>query len=83
MTEIVQFSRRSFLKLSGASMAAAGLAGAGVSTALADGVTPGTMTYDKIVPTLCEQCVWRCGVYAKIKNGKVVHSPFIYFFQCI
>ncbi len=46
MTEIVQLSRRSFLKLSGATVAAAGLASVGVSTALADGVTPGTLTYD-------------------------------------
>ena len=72
MTEIVQLSRRSFLKLSGAAVAAAGLASTGVSVARADGVTPGTLTYDKIVPTLCEQCVWRCGVLAKVKQGKVV-----------
>jgi thiosulfate reductase/polysulfide reductase chain A len=72
MTEFVQLSRRNFLKLSGATAAAAGLANVGIRTALADGVTPGTLTYDTIVPTLCEQCVWRCGVYAKIKNGKVV-----------
>ena len=57
MTEIVQLSRRSFLKLSGATAAAAGLASIGVSTALAGGVTPGTLTYDKIVPTMCEQYV--------------------------
>ncbi|HSD84519.1 MAG TPA: molybdopterin-dependent oxidoreductase [Anaerolineae bacterium] len=72
MTEIVQLSRRNFLKLSGATMAAAGLASVGVNAALADGVTPGTLTYDKLVPTLCEQCVWRCGVLAKVKQGKVV-----------
>jgi len=70
MTEIVQFSRRNFLKLSGASMAAAGLASSGVKVALAQ--EDGGQTYDKIVPTLCEQCVWRCGVYAKVKDGKLV-----------
>ena len=72
MTEIVQLSRRNFLRLSGATAAAAGLASVGVNTALASGVTPGTLTYDKLVPTMCEQCVWRCGLYAKIKDGKVV-----------
>src|SRR5512135_3283240 len=72
MTEIVQLSRRNFLKLSGATAAAAGLANVGIHTAFADGVTPGTLTYDEMVPTLCEQCVWRCGLYAKIKNGRVV-----------
>jgi thiosulfate reductase/polysulfide reductase chain A len=72
MTEIVQLSRRNFLKLSGATAAAAGLASIGVGHALADGVTPGTLTYDKIVPTMCEQCVWRCGVLAKVKDGRIV-----------
>ncbi len=72
MTEIIQLTRRNFLKLSGTTIAAAGLASVGVNTALASGVTPGTLTYDKIVPTMCEQCVWRCGLYAKIKDGKVV-----------
>ena len=72
MAEIVQLSRRSFLKLSGAAVAAAGLANIGIHTALADGVTPGTLTYNEIVPTMCEQCVWRCGLYAKIKDGRVV-----------
>jgi thiosulfate reductase/polysulfide reductase chain A len=72
MTEIVQLSRRNFLKLSGAAVATAGLANIGIRTALADGVTPGTLTYDKIVPTMCEQCVWRCGLYAKIKDGTII-----------
>ena len=69
MTEIVQLSRRNFLKLSGAAAAAAGLTGTGVKTAFAQ--ENGGLTYDTIVPTLCEQCVWRCGVLAKIKDGKI------------
>ena len=69
MTEIVQLSRRNFLKLSGAAAAATGLAGTGVKTAFAQ--DSGGPTYDTMVPTLCEQCVWRCGVLAKIKDGKV------------
>jgi thiosulfate reductase / polysulfide reductase chain A len=68
MTEIVQLSRRNFLKLSGATLATAGLASTGVKVALAQ---ENGLTYDTIVPTLCEQCVWRCGVLAKIKDGKI------------
>ncbi|CAG0935271.1 thiosulfate reductase / polysulfide reductase chain A [Thermoflexales bacterium] len=68
MTEIVQLSRRNFLKLSGATLAAAGLASMGVKVAWAQ---ENGLTYDTIVPTLCEQCVWRCGVLAKVKDGKI------------
>jgi thiosulfate reductase/polysulfide reductase chain A len=27
---------------------------------------------DGYIPTMCEMCVWRCGVLAKVKDGKVV-----------
>src|SRR5512140_3008997 len=77
MTELVQFSRRSFLKLSGATLAMAGLAGVGGGTAKA--ASSGQLTYDRIVSTMCEQCVWRCGVNAKVRDGKVVKldgNPF-------
>jgi len=73
MTEIIQLTRRNFLKLSGATVAAAGIASVGVKNAFAQsGVTPGTLTYDDIVPTMCEQCVWRCGVLAKVKDGQII-----------
>ncbi|MFN8598072.1 MAG: molybdopterin-dependent oxidoreductase [Anaerolineae bacterium] len=69
--DIIQLTRRNFLKLSGASLAAAGVAGLGVNTAHAAPRTEG-VTYDRVVPTLCEQCVWRCGVLAKVSGDKVV-----------
>ncbi|HZY44888.1 MAG TPA: molybdopterin-dependent oxidoreductase [Anaerolineae bacterium] len=75
--EIVQFSRRSFLKLSGATIGAAGLASLNWSSAKA--AAQDSLTYDKIVPTMCEQCVWRCGVWAKVRDGKIVKldgNPF-------
>ena len=25
-----------------------------------------------IIPSMCEMCVWRCGVLAKVKDGRVV-----------
>ena len=27
---------------------------------------------DGYIPTMCEMCVWRCGVLAKVKDGRVV-----------
>jgi thiosulfate reductase/polysulfide reductase chain A len=75
--EIVQLTRRSFLKLSGASMAAVGVASLNWGSAKA--AAQDGLTYDKIVPTMCEQCVWRCGVWAKVKDGKLVKldgNPF-------
>ncbi|HJW84627.1 MAG TPA: molybdopterin-dependent oxidoreductase, partial [Anaerolineae bacterium] len=70
--EIIQFTRRSFLKGTAATLGALGLAGAGFSTASAAAAEPVRLTYDKIVPTMCEMCVWRCGVWAKVRDGKVV-----------
>ena len=51
----------------------------GFGTAAAARPTGGPLTYDQIVPTMCEQCVWRCGVWAKVRDGKVVKldgNPF-------
>ncbi len=27
--------------------------------------------YDYVVPTMCEMCVWRCGVRARVRNGRI------------
>ncbi|HEY4690560.1 MAG TPA: molybdopterin-dependent oxidoreductase [Anaerolineae bacterium] len=70
--EIIQFTRRSFLKGTAAALGTLGLASIGVGTAAAAPAEVGQLTYDKIVPTLCEMCVWRCGVWAKVRDGKVV-----------
>jgi len=71
--EIVQLSRRNFLKLSGAAIAATSLAGIGAGTAAAAFHSDNTnVTYDHVVRTMCEQCVWRCGVEAKVNNNHVV-----------
>lgn len=69
-------SRRQFLK--GAALAGTGaaLAKAGIfdlTPARAQGTThflPGP-TADYQVYTMCEMCVWRCGVVAKVRNGVV------------
>jgi thiosulfate reductase/polysulfide reductase chain A len=75
MTEIkTTVSRRAFLKLSGTSMGALAAMhflpprvaeaarAAGMLDARGDGV----------IPTMCEMCVWRCGVLAKVQAGRVV-----------
>ena len=67
-------NRRDFLKVAGASAGALAVsqflpprvAEAAISAGLidADG--------DGYIPTMCEMCVWRCGVLAKVKDGRVV-----------
>jgi thiosulfate reductase/polysulfide reductase chain A len=68
-------SRRDFLKIGGAAAGAvaattgmlhAPVAQAAVSANLLD------PDGDGYISTMCEMCVWRCGVRAKVKNGRVV-----------
>jgi thiosulfate reductase/polysulfide reductase chain A len=67
-------SRRQFLKIAGAGTMAAA-AGSGLSThwwgldrnPIGD---PGTQG-DRVVPTFCELCFWKCGVLAHVKDGVV------------
>ncbi|MCK6502053.1 molybdopterin-dependent oxidoreductase [Myxococcota bacterium] len=67
-------SRRSFIKISSATLgtAAAGgaLASRGFSSSRAHGQDPGTEG-DRVVPTFCELCFWNCGVLAHVKDGTV------------
>ena len=74
-----EMSRRQFL---GASAAVAGAlalgsiplsewaAGNGAAPAPQNVSTP-PVKFDREVYSLCEQCVWRCGLRAKVLNGKV------------
>ncbi|MBX3084781.1 MAG: molybdopterin-dependent oxidoreductase [Anaerolineae bacterium] len=67
-------SRRGFLKLSGGTAGAIAMgqflppsvaqvaAKSGLINARGDG----------FIPTMCEMCVWRCGLIAKVKGGRVV-----------
>lgn len=68
------FTRRQFIKISGATAGGAALASGLVTNwwGCDDNpiVDPGT-DGDRIVPTFCELCFWRCGVLAHVKNGKV------------
>ncbi len=67
-------TRRQFIRIGGTGVAAAAL-GSGLSTGwwgLDPDVVhdPGT-DGDRVVPTFCELCFWKCGVLAHVKDGRV------------
>ncbi|HZD56444.1 MAG TPA: molybdopterin-dependent oxidoreductase [Anaerolineales bacterium] len=67
-------SRRDFLKLGSASVGALAL-GKFIPPAVARAAQEvGSLDAngDGYIPTLCEMCVWRCGVLAKVEEGRVV-----------
>jgi|WetSurMetagenome_2_1015567.scaffolds.fasta_scaffold75432_1 thiosulfate reductase / polysulfide reductase chain A len=67
-------SRRDFLKIGGAAAGALVLGKfippAVAEAARASGALDATLS--GFIPTMCEMCVWRCGVLAKVESGKVV-----------
>ena len=67
-------SRRDFLKLGGTSLGALAV-GALLPAPVAQAARlHGQVNArgDGVVPTLCEMCVWRCGVLARVRDGRVV-----------
>lgn len=69
-----RLTRRDFLRISalagtGAAYAAIGTPGA--RAAGIDGPHLPDARNDYVVPTQCEMCVWRCGVLAKVRDGKI------------
>lgn len=72
MTKII--SRRDFLKL-GATTVGALAVGQMLPLQVAKAARESGVLNaagDGIISTMCEMCVWRCGVLAKIKDGRVV-----------
>ena len=69
-----ELTRRQFIKVGGAAAGAAAL-GSGLATRwwgvdddpVADPGTEG----DRVVPTFCELCFWKCGVLAHVRDGRV------------
>src|SRR5512136_2486249 len=66
------YSRRKFLKISGAAVgtAAGGAAIRAAGTMLA-GSENGTATGTRTVATFCDICFWKCGAIAYVKDGKL------------
>ncbi len=67
-------SRRDFLKLGGAASAVL-VAGQMLPPKVAQAAREAghlNADGDGYIPTMCEMCVWRCGVLAKVKDGRVV-----------
>jgi thiosulfate reductase/polysulfide reductase chain A len=67
-------SRRDFLRVGGASLGALAL-GRFIPPRVAKAAQEvGSLDAngDGYIPTLCEMCVWRCGVLAKVEEGRVV-----------
>lgn len=75
--DVIEYSmsRRKFLGLSAAGAGAAVAAGAGFDQLQAYAAKYGDVVRPTIqngeVYSLCEMCVWRCGLIAKVRNGKI------------
>ena len=66
-----KFSRRTFLKVSGAATAAVTVAASMPEKFLSWAEESGQKEMRQI-PTFCELCFWNCGLIAKVENNKVV-----------
>ena len=70
----MSYTRRDFIKISGAGAGAVAV-GSGLTTNFwgldADHVTDPETDGDKVIPTFCEMCFWKCGVLAHVKGGRV------------
>lgn len=67
-------SRRDFLRIAGASLGALAI-GQLLPVKVAEAARlAGLIDVEGngYIPTLCEMCVWRCGVRAKVENGRIV-----------
>jgi thiosulfate reductase/polysulfide reductase chain A len=70
---VTQLNRRAFLKITGGTIVGGMAASAGL-TALNRSVRAGdwkSVVPDRVVPTFCELCFWKCGVLAYVKDEKV------------
>lgn len=68
-----QINRRTFLKVSGGTVVG-GMAAYGGLTALSSSLQAApwqSVKPDRVVPSFCELCFWKCGVLAYVKDEKV------------
>jgi len=69
----MNLTRRSFLKLTGTTAAAATMAGIGVQKASA-AYEPVRLNYAREVPTICTFCGVGCGVICHVQDGVIVNT---------
>ena len=67
-------SRRDLLKLGGAGLGAVALGEFAPPLVAKAARESGLLNAngDGVIPSMCEMCVWRCGLLAKVKQGRVV-----------
>ncbi len=70
----MNLSRRSFLKLTGTTAAAATMTGLGVRRAAASDYEPVRLNYAKEVFTICTFCGVGCGVICHVQDGVIVNT---------
>lgn len=70
----MQLTRRSFLKLTGATAAAATLASVGLNKASASTIDPLRIKYTKEYTTICTFCGVGCGVVCHVRDGVIVNA---------
>ncbi|OGG98853.1 MAG: hypothetical protein A2600_13010 [Candidatus Lambdaproteobacteria bacterium RIFOXYD1_FULL_56_27] len=63
------FDRREFIKIGSGFLASSALVSAFPYLPFSDEAQ--AMVADKIVPSLCELCFWRCGIDGHVKDGKL------------
>ncbi|MGC4116402.1 MAG: molybdopterin-dependent oxidoreductase [Myxococcales bacterium] len=65
-------NRRSFLKISGGTILGGLAAGSGLKLLAGDAHAESPhLKPDRVVPSFCELCFWKCGVLAYVKDDKV------------
>ena len=70
----MQLTRRSFLKLAGATAATATLAGVGLNKASASSAEPLRIKYTKEMKTVCTFCGVGCGIICNVREGVIVNT---------
>ena len=70
----MDLTRRSFLKLAGATTAAATLTGVGLNKASASPSEPLRIKYTKEIHTVCTFCGVGCGVICNVRDGIIVNT---------
>ncbi len=69
----MNLSRRSFLKLAGATAATAAVVGTGINKVVAE-YEPVRLNYAREVPNLCTFCGVGCGIICHVEGGVVVNT---------